>query len=130
MIQTAYTRILVNDFTSCFLFYKDVMEFDVTVDDQEAGYAEFKVADMRLSLFRRQEMAQIVGSANKPPHAECQDNMALIFTVPDLEEVYQKIRHKGIKFAVEPMNNPYYGLKTAYLRDPDGTLVGLFQPLL
>lgn len=130
MIQSAYTRVLVNDFTSCFLFYKDVMEFDVTVDDREAGYAEFKAGDMRLSLFKRQEMAQIVGNTHKPSHTECQDRIALIFTVTDLEEVYQKIRHKGVKFAVEPMNNPYYGIKTAYLRDPDGTLLGLFEMLL
>ena len=128
--SSAYTRLLVNDFKSCFLFYKDVMEFDVTVDNEEGGYAEFKVADMKLSLFRRQEMAQMIGNAHKPPHAECQDNVVLIFTVPDLDEAYHKLRHKDVKFTAEPMSNPYYGIKTAYLRDPDGTLIGLFQPLV
>jgi predicted enzyme related to lactoylglutathione lyase len=75
-------------------------------------------------------MAQIINNTHKPPHAECQDNVALIFTVANLDEVYQTIRHKGVKFTAEPMSNPYYGIKTAYLRDPDGTLIGLFQPLL
>lgn len=129
-VRSAYTRLLVNDFQACLLFYKDVMEFEVTVEDEKAGYAEFKVEDMRLALFRRQEMAEIIGNAHKPSHAECQDNVALIFTVPDLEETYQQLRHKKVKFTTEPMNNPYYGIKTAYLRDPDGTLLGLFQLLL
>ena len=129
-VSSAYTRLLVNDFKACFLFYKDVMEFDVTVDDDQSGYAEFKVGDMKLSLFRRQEMAQIIRNADKPSHAECQDDVSLIFVVPNLDEVCHRIRHKGIEFTVEPMNNPYYGIKTAYLRDPDGTLIGLFQPLV
>jgi len=96
--------------TSNFLFYKDVMEFDVTVNNEEGGYAEFKVAEI-CSLFRRQEMAEIIDNAHKPPHAECQDNVALIFVVPDLDETYHKLRHKGIKFTAEPMSNPYYELK-------------------
>lgn len=129
-VRSAYTRLLVNDFKACLLFYRDVMEFEVTVEDEQAGYAEFKIGDMRLGLFRRQEMAEIIGNAHKPSHAECQDDVALIFTVPDLDETYQQLRHKEVNFTTEPMNNPYYGIKTAYLRDPDGTLIGLFQLLL
>lgn len=129
-VSSAYTRLLVNDFRACFLFYKDVMEFVVTVEDDPSGYAEFKVGDMKLSLFRRQEMAQIIRNADKPSHAECQDDVALIFVVPNLDEACHQIRHKGIEFTVEPMSNPYYGIKTAYLRDPDGTLIGLYQPLV
>jgi predicted enzyme related to lactoylglutathione lyase len=126
----AYTRLLVKDWKASFLFYKDVMEFDVAVKDEEDGYAEFKAGDMRLSIFRRQEMAQLIHNADKPPHAECQDTVALIFTVHDVEEEYQQLRHKGVKFIAPPMNNPYFGIKTAYLRDPDGTLIGLYQLLV
>ena len=129
-VGTGYTRLLVNDFKACFGFYKDVMEFEVTADNEEDGYAEFNAGDMRLSLFRRQEMAEIIGNAHKPSTAESQDNVALIFIVTDLEEAHQQIIHKGVKFTTEPWNNPYYGIKTAYLRDPDGTLIGLFQFLM
>ena len=129
MIGSAYTRLLVKDLKACFNFYKDVMEFDVTVEDEKSGYAEFKAGDMRLSLFRRQEMAQMIGNADKPENAECQDKVALVFTVHDVDQVYQKLRHKGANFTTEPMSNPYYGIKTAYLRDPDGNLIGLYQSL-
>ncbi|MFQ4144225.1 VOC family protein [Chlorogloeopsis sp. ULAP02] len=126
----AYTRLLVKDWKASFLFYKDVMGFDVAVEDEEDGYAEFKAGDMKLSIFRRQEMAQLIHNADKPPHAECQDNVALIFTVHNVEEEYQQLRYKGVKFIAPPMNNPYFGIKTAYLRDPDGTLIGLYQLLV
>ncbi|MEC4881567.1 MAG: VOC family protein [Scytonema sp. PMC 1070.18] len=128
-VGKSYTRLLVKDLKACFLFYKDVMEFEVTVEDEEAGYIEFNAGDMRLSLFRREEMAHMIHNAEKPPHAECQDTVALIFMVQDLEEEYQKLRHKGVQFTAAPMNNPYYSIKTAYLRDPDGTLIGLYQYL-
>ncbi|KYC38459.1 bleomycin resistance protein [Scytonema hofmannii PCC 7110] len=129
-VGTAYTRLLVKDWKACFLFYKEVIEFDVAVVDEEAGYAEFKAGEMRLTLFRRQEMAQMIHNADQPAHAECQDTVALIFVVQDLEEEYQRLRHKGVHFTAAPMNNPYYNLKTAYLRDPDGTLIGLYQYLV
>jgi predicted enzyme related to lactoylglutathione lyase len=129
-VEKAYTRLLVKDWKACYLFYKDVMEFDVVVEDEAAGFVEFKAGEMRLSISGRQEMAQMIHNAEKPPSAECQDTVALIFTVHDLEEEYQRLRHKGVEFTATPMNNPYYGIKTAYLRDPDGTLIGLYEFLV
>ncbi len=129
-VGSAYTRLLVSDLKTSFDFYRDVMGFEVKNENLEDGYAEFKVGDMKLSLFRRQEMAQMIANTAKPPHAECQDNVALIFTVHDVEQEYEKLIHQGVKFTASPMNNPYYGIKTAYLRDPDGTLIGLFELLV
>lgn len=129
-IKSATTRLLVSDLEACFLFYRDVMEFKVNIEALEEGYVEFQTAEMKFALFRRLEMAEIVGTASKPHQVDCQDGMVLIFTVPDLDTAYQQLRNKGVKFSTEPMNNPYYGIKTAYLRDPDGTLIGLFQTLV
>lgn len=129
-VRASYTRLLVSDLEASFLFYRDVMEFKLTVEDMPDGYAEFEVGGMKLSLFRRQEMAEMIGNEHKPLNAECQDKVALILAVADLDEAYHQLRQKGVKFTTEPMNNPYYGIKTAYLRDPDENLIGLFQPLV
>ena len=129
-VSSSYTRLLVSDLEACWRFYKDVMEFKVTIEDLNGGYIEFAPPTMRLALFRRQEMAEMIGNADKPFDVECQDRVVLNFIVSDLDETYQQLRHKGIKFTTEPLSNPYYGIKTAYLRDPDGTLIGLFQPLM
>lgn len=128
-IRNGITRLLVSDFNACFVFYKDIMGFPIVTHDEKGGYAEFKVGDMRFALFKRQDMAEIVGNTAKPPQAECQDQSALIFNVSDVEEAYQELRHKGVQFTITPMNNPNYSIKTAYLRDPDGMLIGLYQML-
>ena len=52
---------------------------------KKSGYAGFQVGGMKLSLFRRQEMAEIIRTTDKQNHAECQDKVALIFTVHDVE---------------------------------------------
>jgi len=129
-VSSSYTRLLVSDLEACLQFYKNAIEFQVTIEDLKSGYIEFAPPNMRLALFRRQEMAEMIGTADKPLDAECQDRVVLNFIVSDLDEAYHQLRHKGIKFTTEPLSNPYYGIKTAYLRDPDGTLIGLFQPLM
>lgn len=129
-VLKSYTRLLVSNIEACFNFYRDVMEFQVTMDAVHEGYADFAAGDLNLALFRRQEMAEMVGTENKPADVECQDKVVLIFSVNDLEEVYQNLKRKGIQFTKSPMNNPYYGIKTAYLRDPDGNLIGLFQQIV
>lgn len=126
-VKSAYTRLLVSDIQTCFLFYKDVMEFEVVVDAQQSGYAEFKVGNMRLSLFRRQEMAEILRTEHKQAEAECQDKVALIFTVNDAEAEYRQLLHKSVEIIAEPMTNSDYKIKTVYLRDPDKNLIGLYQ---
>ena len=128
-VYKAFTRLLVNDWKACVSFYKDIMEFDSIHEDEKGGYAEFKVAEMKLSIFRRSEMARMVHNSEMPATAQCQDTAALIFTVKDLEEECIKLKQKGIKLTAEPMNNPMYGIKTAYLRDPDENLIGLYQML-
>ncbi|MEO1374708.1 MAG: VOC family protein [Cyanobacteria bacterium J06635_10] len=129
-VYKAFTRLLVNDWKACVSFYKEIMEFDLVIEDEQGGYAEFKVAEMKLSIFRREEMARMVHNSEMPTTAECQDTVALIFTVKDLEEECIKLKQKGIKLTAEPMNNPMYGIKTAYLRDPDENLIGLYQMLV
>ncbi|WP_009630639.1 VOC family protein [Synechocystis sp. PCC 7509] len=129
-IKTSYTRLLVNDLKACFEFYRDVLEFTVVTEALEDGYAEFSISGMKLSLFRRQEMAQMIGSDRPPVTVECQDQVSLIFTITNVDEAYHHLKAKGANFVTEPLNNPYYALKTVYLRDPDGTLIGLFQPMM
>ncbi|MBW4664358.1 MAG: VOC family protein [Chroococcus sp. CMT-3BRIN-NPC107] len=129
-IKTSHTRLLVADLKACFEFYRDVMEFMVAMEALEDGYAEFSTPGMKLSLFRRQEMAEMIGSDRPPVTVECQDKVSLIFTIANVDEAYHRLKVKGANFVTEPLNNPYYALKTVYLRDPDGTLIGLFEPMM
>jgi lactoylglutathione lyase len=126
-VHTSFTRLLVTDLKACFAFYRDIMGFKIIVDASQEGYAEFAAGDLKLAISQRQEMAEMIGSDRLPLHAECQDRAVLVFVVPDVEAACHELKHKGIKLTREPMGNPSYSLKTAYLRDPDGNLIGLYQ---
>jgi catechol 2,3-dioxygenase-like lactoylglutathione lyase family enzyme len=129
-VRNSYTRLLVTDVKACFAFYRDIMEFKVIVDASQEGYAEFAAGDMKLAISQRQEIAEMIGGDRLPLHAECQDRVVLVFVVPDVEIVCHELKHKGVKFIREPMGNPSYDLKTAYLRDPDGNLIGIYQQMV
>jgi predicted enzyme related to lactoylglutathione lyase len=128
-ITIVYTRLLVQDWKACVSFYKNVMEFTTTVEDEVGGYAEFAIGDMKLGLFPQQEMAEILASPCQPTQNELPDRVALIFVVKNLDEECQRLQHKGVHLLTTPTSNPTYSIKTTYLRDPAGTLIGLYQPL-
>jgi lactoylglutathione lyase len=128
-VTTAYTRLLVQDWKTCVSFYKNVMEFTTIVEDEVGRYAEFAIGDMKLGVFPQQEMAEILSIPNAAIHSQGQDPVALIFVVKNLDEECQRLQNKGVHLLTTPTSNPNYSIKTTYLRDPEGTLIGLYQLL-
>jgi catechol 2,3-dioxygenase-like lactoylglutathione lyase family enzyme len=131
-IQSTHARLLVSDFRACFLFYRDVLELPVTWGEENGDYASYRVGETELALFQRQLMADAVGTAAKPAQAESQDRVALIFQVDDVDEVYQRLRDKGVVFIDEPMDCPDWGdwgIRAAHFRDPDGNLLEIYTDL-
>jgi hypothetical protein len=58
-----FTRLLVSDFKACFfLFYQDVMGFQVGFGPEDDTYADFVVGEVNISLFDRQEMSETLGT--------------------------------------------------------------------
>jgi catechol 2,3-dioxygenase-like lactoylglutathione lyase family enzyme len=124
-----HVRLLVSDLKACFRFYRDVLEFDVLWGDDEGSYASFKTDRTILALFKRQAMAEAIGSADKPSHVDCQDRVALIFEVDDVDVAYQRLRDTGITFLTEPLDRPDWGIRAAHFRDPDGNLIEIYNNL-
>ena len=120
------TRLLVRDFKACFLFYRDILSLPVIAGTETGPYAEFDTGTLFLALFDRQRMAEAIGTAQKPIHVDCQDRIALIFEVEDVDATYNRLKIQGIKFITKPTDRPAWGLRTLHLRDPDGTLIELY----
>jgi catechol 2,3-dioxygenase-like lactoylglutathione lyase family enzyme len=112
---------LIKDYQACFLFYRDIMGFEVTWDD--GNYAGFQDGDLRLAIFKRHMMAETIGYTDKPTDADCQDKIALIFEVADVDEYHRQLREKGVQFVKGPLGYPSWGIRAAYFRDPDGNLI-------
>jgi catechol 2,3-dioxygenase-like lactoylglutathione lyase family enzyme len=127
-----HPRLLVKSFAECFLFYRDVMGLKVSwgsEDDSYASFTEQEDEEIVLTLFKRQGMAEVVGTADLPFEAECQDRVALIVSVEDVDATYVDLTSQGIKFITSPQDFPDWGIRSSYLRDPDGNLIELYTGL-
>jgi len=129
-VQAAHTRFFVQDVGTCAEFYRDVLKFTPVTIQVEKGYAEFEVGGMNLSLFQQREMSEILRTSDRPANAETQDRVGLILKIHNLDDIYHDLRKAGVSFAEPPTQNKEFAIKVAYLRDPAGNLIGLFEPLM
>lgn len=94
------------------------------------AYAHFSVpGGGDLSIFNRQAMADTVGAGKLPAQAAAQDRFVLIFEVPSVDQACKDLEAKGIKFGTQPADHKDWGIRTAYLRDPEGNLLELMSEL-
>lgn len=124
-----YTRLLARDFPACFRFVRDVLGFAPRLGDEEDGYAEFESGPVRIALFDRREMSEVAGTAALPAEARAQDAVCLVFAVDDLEATLARWVELGVAPVVPPTDRPEWGIRTAHVRDPDGRLIEINQPL-
>ena len=129
-VQVAHTRLFVEDIAVCAEFYRDVLKFKPVTIQVEKGYAEFEISNMRLSLFLRREMAEILRTSELPISEGCQDKFGIILQVHDLNAIYHELRKADVAFAEPPTQNSEFSLKVAYCRDPEGNLIGLFEAMM
>ena len=120
-----HIRLLVQNYETCFYFYRDVMKFEVVWGDEAGEYAEFRAGDgSRIAINTREIMADII----RPPTSDA-DNAVLIFHVGDLESAVRDLKERGATFVTEIQNRPSWGVRTAHLKDPALNLLELNTPL-
>ena len=125
-------RLLVDKFSECFLFYRDVIGLKVTWGHENDSYASFanqEGKEVVLALFDRQTMAETVGADHLPTDTEAQDRVALIFNVDDVNIEADRIKARGTQLVAGPKDFPGWGIRSTYLRDPDGNLLELYTDL-
>lgn len=125
-----YVRLLVADFDACFRFYRDVMGWQPTWGQEGEGYADFATgSDTTLALFAREAMAEAVGTFDLPAEVAAQDRVALIVGADDLDASVDQIRERGGEIFAGPTDRPDWGIRVAFLRDPDGNLIEVNAPM-
>ena len=119
--KVGYSRIVVSDLKRSVAFYRDVLGIPLKFESEE--WAEFATLGTRLAL-----------KAGSPPVAAIPEKDAdgqpvagqvgIAFEVRNLDQVYQDLTARGVKFIQPPIEREHGG-KTATLVDPDGLEIDL-----
>ncbi len=124
-----FTRLLVSNFKTCFLFYRDVLGFQVGFGTENDTYADFMVDAVSISLFDKQEMSEVVHTSHLPAMLNAQDKVCLVFAVESVDNACQQLKARGVQLEVAPTDHADWGVRTAHFRDPDGNLIEINQPI-
>jgi lactoylglutathione lyase len=117
-------RLLVSKFDETFLFYRDILNFKVTWGNLGENYAQFQTSESTaLAIFSKSIMSRVLGINHLPEKLNSQDNVILVFTTNNVDEIYYDLRKKDVAFITPPTDQPDWGIRVAHLRDPEGNLL-------
>ena len=119
-MRFSQARLLVDDFAEAFRFYRDTLGFVRAFGDESSSYASFDTGSGMVAIFERGGQAEVVEL--RPPG----DSTLLVLEVDDVDAAVARL---AAHVAREPVDKPDWGGRVAYLRDPSGNLIELFQAL-
>jgi lactoylglutathione lyase len=117
-MELSQVRLLVDDFAGAFRFYRDELGLEVGSGDESSAYASFLGG--KLAIFARAEQGNVV---------ELRDAGDSTLTVLEVDDVDAAVAQLRARVVGEPQDQPEWGGRVAYLRDPSGNLLELFQVL-
>ncbi|WP_405160240.1 hypothetical protein OG203_27885 [Nocardia sp. NBC_01499] len=132
-MDALHPRLLVTRFAECFTFYAavlpDLIGANLIKGTPAGPYANWDVDNQAvLVLFDRAAMAEVAGTTALPPQpAPSQDAVMFVCRVKDVDAALNLCVQHGATTVTAPTNREQWGpnLRTAHLRDPDGTLIEL-----
>ena len=127
-MRLTHVRLLVDDFDTCFAFYRDVVGLEPTL---EAGgvYAEFRAGEAILALYQRALMAEVVGSDVTGRRPGAGDDVVVSLAVEDVDAAARELEGRGARLVTQPHDQQRWVIRVAHLRDPENHLLELYQPL-
>lgn len=117
-----YVILYVSDLARSVAFYRDVVGLPFTF--QESGYAEFSSGPVKLGLYERARLPELIGREAAPggPAVE------LAFLVDDVDAEAERLRAAGAEVLAGPVDRPW-GHRTLHVLDPDGQVVEFAQEI-
>jgi catechol 2,3-dioxygenase-like lactoylglutathione lyase family enzyme len=133
-LRYTYTRLNVEDYVACKLFYQNVLGFKVLYANDDSEYAELDTGETRITLLNRARLREFIGATEAVTYAQHEAKMALTFCVDNLDEAIAQLKTHNIPLVNNPWQRMEDGLMqggsiTACFRDPDGNLIELEQML-
>ena len=112
----------VSDLEASVAFYRDALRLPFRF--AEHGYAEFGTENLKLGLFERGRLPDLIGREHRPggPDGE------VLFVVDDADAEAERLRAAGVEVLSGPTDRPW-GHRTLHVADPDGLVVELAQEI-
>jgi catechol 2,3-dioxygenase-like lactoylglutathione lyase family enzyme len=126
--QLTHIWLLVENMPAALAFYHETLGFPIA--SNLGQYVELDTSqDFFLALFESGAMQ--AGEPGIPVHAPGAEGQhaVLAFEIASLDQFCEKLQARGVQFAGALTNHPDWGLRTAFLRDPDGNLLCLYGPI-
>jgi len=118
-VRFSQVRLLVDDYGAAFAFYRDVLGLEPGFGDESSDYASFRLEGGTLAIFKRAEQGEVVTLR------AAGDGALVVLEVDDVDALVE--RHRV--HVAGPTDRPDWGGRVAYLRDPSGNAVELFQTI-
>ena len=100
----------------------DSPEFEAVVGlkGTRVRVAQLGVGNLRIEVFEYQEPEP---KEQEPPRSCDVGLRHIAFDVTDVDGEYERLKAKGVTFLSAPQSIGNHGLRSVYLRDPDGNIV-------
>lgn len=121
-MRISHVRLIVPNVQKCFLFYRDILGLKVLHGNEETPYAEFQTGDINIAL-EPPMVSEPIEALRKPHEFSANDQVAIIFSVDDVDATYDQLKSRDVEFVKEPHDTPEWGHRVAYFRDPAGNLI-------
>ncbi len=118
-MRFSQVRFLVSDFGEAFRFYRDELGLESSSGD-EPPYASFAAGGGSLAIFER------AGQAEAVDLRPAGDSTLLVLEVDDVDAAVERLRDRVVG---GPVDQGDWGGRVAYVRDPSGNLIELFQQI-
>lgn len=115
--KIAFIHYPTRDLDRALRFYRDVLGLKLLVQNEE--WIEFEIGDQRLAL-------RLVDSLPQSPDSSQPAGAMVWLEAQSIEEIITNLKAKKINF-IEELNILPYG-KTSTFSDPDGNIIGLYEP--
>jgi catechol 2,3-dioxygenase-like lactoylglutathione lyase family enzyme len=119
-VRFSQVRLLVDDPAAAFRFYKDELGLAPGFGEEGERYASFDTGTGSVAIFARDGQAEVVDLRGPG------DSTLLVLEVDDVDA---EVARLGSAVVAGPIDQPDWGGRVAYVRDPSGNLLELFQTI-
>ncbi len=118
--QLDYTMVVVSDMSRSVEFYRD--KLGIPLKFESPDWTEFLTGSTTLALHGGGVLAE-----PKVDQSKFAGTCSIGFNVEDLDETYQQLQARGVRFVMPPMQRENEGIRLAVAVDPDGLPVSFAQ---